>query len=208
MRHDSSGLLLSLRWWHWQVAPLHALMVFFFFYLSCLNRNVTLIMLGLDNAGKTATVQGIQGGMVGVWVILHVFHEIMTRFYIFCYCEYFSNACVCVCFCRRSPGCDTHCGIYQDWDEARQIPSDHLWPGWREENPRHLEELLHNVSRRGLCGGLHRCWQDPRDEGNPERGPRSPVHLRQACASVSQSRSLSLIKLNAQNLWSHRDVSV
>lgn len=31
MRHDSSGLLLCLRWWHWQVAPLHALMVFFTF---------------------------------------------------------------------------------------------------------------------------------------------------------------------------------
>lgn len=128
--------------------------------------------------------------------------------FIFCYCEYFSNTCICVCFCRRSSGCDTHCGIYQDWDEARQIPSDYLWPGWWEENPRHLEELLHNVSWRGVCGGLHWCRQDPRDKGNLNRGPRSPVHLREARASVGHSRSLCLFKLNMQNLWSQRNVSV
>lgn len=45
------------------VYPLHA----FIFCRSSFNRNVTLIMLGLDNAGKTATVQGIQGGMVYEW---------------------------------------------------------------------------------------------------------------------------------------------
>lgn len=28
------------------------------------NRKVTLVMVGLDNAGKTATVRGIQGGKI------------------------------------------------------------------------------------------------------------------------------------------------
>lgn len=38
----------------------------FFIYIHCFpfltNRKVTLVMVGLDNAGKTATVRGIQGG--------------------------------------------------------------------------------------------------------------------------------------------------
>lgn len=161
-------------------------------------------MLGLDNAGKTATVQGIQGGMEYEWFCM--FFMKVWRVYILLLCIFFT--CIFVCFCRRSPGCDTHCGIYQDWDEARQIPSDYLWFGWWEENPRHLEELLHNVSWRGVCGGLHWCRQDPWDKRNLNRGPRSPVHLRETRASVSHSTPLCFFKLNMQNLWSNRNVSV
>lgn len=113
----------------------------------------------------------------------------------------FLNTCICVCFCRRSPGCDTHCGIYQDRDETRQIPSDYLWLGWWEKNPRHLEELLHNVSWCGVCGGFHRYRQDPWDKGNLSRGPWSPMHLWEARSSVSHSKSLFFCTGNIQNLW-------
>lgn len=204
MRHDSERLLLCLRWWDWQPAPLHT---FIFFLPFLLEQECDPHHVGTGQCRKDCNCSR-NTRRYGVWVVLHVFHEIMRCLYIFYCCVYLSNTCICVCFCRRSPGCDTHCGIYQDRDEARQIPSDYLWPGWWEENPRHLEELLHNVSWRGVCGGLHWCRQDPRDEGNLNRGPRPPVHLREACASVSHSRSLSLIKLNTQNLWRDRNVSV
>lgn len=130
---------------------------------------------------------------VCIWIICRFFMDLWCNC-TFYFCTFF------VCFCRRSPGCNTDCGIYQDWDEARQIPSDDLRLGWWEKNPRHLEELLHNVSWCGVCGGLHRHRQDPWDKGNLSRGPRSPVHLWEACASVRHTRSLCLLTLNIWNL--------
>lgn len=40
------------------------------FYISVILRKVTLVMVGLDNAGKTATAKGIQGGKLKIFMYL------------------------------------------------------------------------------------------------------------------------------------------
>lgn len=49
--------------------------IFLILSVYVIQRKVTLIMLGLDNAGKTATVKGIQGGEFDLYfkLIIHSF---------------------------------------------------------------------------------------------------------------------------------------
>lgn len=88
-------------------------------------------------------------------------------------------------FCRQSAGRGAHSGLLQGRPEAGQVWGDHLWPGWREKDPGHLEELLLRVARRGVRGGLQRRPEDPGDTGDHGRGLAAPAHRRETSASVS-----------------------
>lgn len=113
---------------------------------------------------------------------------------------YFLNT-VFAFFPRKYPGCGSHSRVYQDWNDPRQVPSDHLWPGWGEKNPGHLEELLRRVTRCGVYGGLQWCREDPGDKGDLKGGPESPTCLRQTCASVSHLTKGKGYWVLLPNIW-------
>lgn len=88
-------------------------------------------------------------------------------------------------FCRQSPGRGSHYRFLQGRPEAGQVWGHHFWPGRREENPWHLEELLFWITWCGVCGGLQWRPEDPGDTGDHGWGPAAPTHRRETCPSVS-----------------------
>lgn len=131
------------------------------------DREVTLLMLGLTNSGKTSILQRINGNYHNIHVL--TFHQLMKFFSFF--------------FLRQRTKCDALRGMYSGWAGRGKFSSDN--PQTQQPGNSHVEWILRNVAQCGVRGGLRRSQQDEGDEKDFGESPQSPVRFGKACTNVS-----------------------